>query len=121
MCLSDPPQCACAPVTVKRLIRDREQSCHSVIENYKKLVPLDNRSLQSASEPDSPQAQLRKHNASVWRGGALVESMSFDRRVVGSNPALPPHRDLGQVLPVALRHVTPTQCQLLWSGALLKG
>ena len=24
----------------------------------------------------------------VGRGGALVESMSFDRRVVGSNPAL---------------------------------
>src|SRR6218665_2602531 len=45
----------------------------------------------------------------VGRGGALVESMPFDLRVVGSNPALAPRRDLGQVLhlqlPVALRHV----------------
>ena len=32
------------------------------------------------------------------RGGALVETMTFNRRVVGSTPALPPHRDLGQVL-----------------------
>ena len=57
----------------------------------------------------------------VGRGGALVESMPFDRRGVDSNPDLAaPRRDLGQglnlQLPVALR-----QFQLLWSGALLKG
>ena len=43
-------------------------------------------------------------------GGALVESMPFDRRVVISNLSLlPPRRDLEQVLhlqlPVALRSV----------------
>ena len=31
-------------------------------------------------------------------GGALVETMTFNRRVVGSTSALPPRRDLGQVL-----------------------
>ena len=46
----------------------------------------------------------------MGRGGTLVESMSFDRSVVGSNPALSAtSRDLGQVLhlqlPVALRRV----------------
>ena len=37
----------------------------------------------------------------MGRGGALVETMTFTRRVVGSTPALaagPPRRDLGQVL-----------------------
>ena len=46
----------------------------------------------------------------VGRSGALVESVPFDRSVVGSNPALAAaYRDLGQVihlqLPVALRRV----------------
>ena len=46
----------------------------------------------------------------VRRGGVLVESMPFDRRVAGSNPALEAtDRDLGQVLhlqlPVALGRV----------------
>ena len=51
----------------------------------------------------------------MGRGGALVESMPFDRRVVSSNLSLeslsllPPRRDLEQVLhlqlPVALRRV----------------
>ena len=34
----------------------------------------------------------------VGRGGALVETMTFNRRVVGSTPALAPRRDHGQVL-----------------------
>ena len=34
----------------------------------------------------------------VGRGRALVELIAFNRRVVGSTPALAPHRDLGQVL-----------------------
>ena len=35
----------------------------------------------------------------VGRGGALVETMTFNRRVVGSTPALAAtYRDLGQVL-----------------------
>jgi len=35
----------------------------------------------------------------VGRGGALVETMTFNRRVVGSSPALAAsRRDLGQVL-----------------------
>ena len=42
-------------------------------------------------------------------GGALVESMPFDRRVVVRVPLLPPRRDLGQVLhsqlAVAFQHV----------------
>ena len=46
----------------------------------------------------------------VGRGGALVESMTFDLRVAGSNPALAARRDLGQVfhlqLPVALRRIS---------------
>ena len=46
------------------------------------------------------------------RGGALVESKPFDRRVVGSNPALAAtYSDLGLVrnsqLAVALRRETP--------------
>ena len=54
-----------------------------------------------------------KINEFVGRGGALVEKKPFDRRVVGSNPALAAHRDIGQVLnlqlPVALRRETPAQ------------
>jgi len=34
----------------------------------------------------------------VGRDGALVESIAFNRRVVGSTPALAVRRDLGQVL-----------------------
>src|SRR6218665_1894204 len=52
----------------------------------------------------------------VRHGGALVESKPFDRRVVGSNPALAataPRRDLGQVLnsqlPGAIWRETPAQ------------
>jgi len=48
------------------------------------------------------------------RGGALVQSIAFNRRVVGSTLQLKPsRRDLGQVLnsqlPVALRRETPAQ------------
>jgi len=49
----------------------------------------------------------------VEHGGSLVESIPVDKRVVDSNSAQPPRRDLGQVfhsqLPVALRCKTPTQ------------
>jgi len=39
----------------------------------------------------------------VGRGGALVETIPFDRKVVGSNSALAAMlRDLGQVLPLQL-------------------
>jgi len=46
----------------------------------------------------------------LGRGGSLVESMSFGRRVADSNPALDAtYRDLGQILhlqlPVGLRRV----------------
>ena len=42
---------------------------------------------------------LRRCYIHVGRGGALAESIPFDRRVVGLNPALAaPRRDLGQVL-----------------------
>ena len=34
----------------------------------------------------------------VGHGGALVELIAFNRRVVGSTPALAAMRDLGQVL-----------------------
>src|SRR6218665_2615940 len=37
------------------------------------------------------------HTYVVGRGGALVESMTFNRRDVGSTSALAPRRDLGQV------------------------
>ena len=49
----------------------------------------------------------------VGRGGALVESILFDRRVSSSNPAQTPRGDHGQALnlrlPVALRRETPAQ------------
>ena len=49
--------------------------------------------------------------ARVGRGGAVVESKPFDRRVEGLNTDLAPRRDLGQVLnsplSVALRRETP--------------
>ena len=52
----------------------------------------------------------------MGRGGAMVESMPFDRRVAGSNHSLAAtYRDLGQVLNsqlrVALRCETPAQYQ----------
>ena len=34
----------------------------------------------------------------MGRGGALIEAMTFNRRVVGLTPALAAARDLGQVL-----------------------
>ena len=53
------------------------------------------------------------YDCSVGRGGALVESIAFNQRVVGSTPALVQCRDLGQdlnsQLPVALRRETPAQ------------
>src|SRR6218665_3556218 len=61
----------------------------------------------------------------VGRGGALVKLVPFNCRVVVSNHALAAAQGPWQVLhlqlPVALRRLTPTQCELLWSGALLKG
>ena len=50
----------------------------------------------------------------VGRGGALVESIAFNRRIVGSIPALTAtYTDPGQVLnlklPVALQRETPAQ------------
>ena len=41
----------------------------------------------------------------VGRGGALVETTTFNRRVVGSTPLYPPRRDLGQeiYLPLPVR------------------
>ena len=59
----------------------------------------------------------------VRRGGALVESKPFDRRVVGSNPALAAtYTDLGLVrnsqLAVALRRETPAQYPCcVWSDS----
>ena len=61
----------------------------------------------------------------VGRGDALVESMSFGRRIAGSNPILTPRKDLGQVLrlqlPVALRSVNSDTASVAGSGTLLKG
>ena len=49
----------------------------------------------------------------MGRGGALVKSMLFDWKVVGSNPAQAATKDLEQVLhsqlSVALRRETPVQ------------
>ena len=49
----------------------------------------------------------------MGRVGSLVDSMPFVRRVVGSKPALPPHKYFEQVLHlqllVALRRETRTQ------------
>jgi len=50
----------------------------------------------------------------VGRGGTLVETMTFNRRVMGSTPAIAPRRDLEQVLYLqlptcALRRETPIQ------------
>ena len=49
----------------------------------------------------------------MGRGGSLVDSWPFARRVLGLNPALAPRRDLGQVLHsqlhVVLRRETSTQ------------
>jgi len=39
---------------------------------------------------------VQRHH--VRRGGAVVETMTFNRRVVGSTPALAPRRNLEQVL-----------------------
>ena len=60
----------------------------------------------------------------LGHGGALVESIAFNRRVVGSTPAIVvKYRDLGQVLnsqlSVALRRETPAQYTRAVSGALL--
>src|SRR6218665_3121586 len=48
-----------------------------------------------------------------WRGDALVESTPFDRRVVGSNPALAAAQGLwaspSHALAYALRRETPIQ------------
>ena len=65
---------------------------------------------------------------SVRHGGALVESIAFNRRVVCSTPALAA-RDLGQGLPTvacALRRETPIRCpccsrERLWVVEDLKG
>ena len=35
------------------------------------------------------------HECNVGRGGALVETMTFNRRVVGWTPALAPHVHVG--------------------------
>ena len=62
-----------------------------------------------------------KGSGFVRRGGALVESMPFDWRVVSSNPA--PLRDLGQALhlqlPVALRQVNSdtVSIAMIWSAS----
>ena len=53
--------------------------------------------------------QIGLNGCGVGRGGALVESMPFDRRVVGSNPALAetfgPWQVLRSRLPIAPRRV----------------
>src|SRR6218665_3018110 len=63
----------------------------------------------------------------VGRVDALVESIPFDRRAAGSNPAIPSTQGpwVSPSLAVAcsasaclLRHM---QCELLWSAALLEG
>ena len=57
------------------------------------------------------------------RGGALVESMPFDRRVAGSNSS--PRTDLGQVLylqlPVALRRVNSDTVSIAVIGSASEG
>ena len=69
--------------------------------------------LKLKREKEPKAGQWSEWTIVVERGGALVESMPFDRRVVDSNPALAPRRDLEQVhrslLPVALRRETPAQ------------
>jgi len=62
------------------------------------------------------------------RGGAMVETMTFNRRVVDSTPAPMPRRDLGPLSAVAraLRRETPIQylcCsrECLWVVEDLKG
>src|SRR6218665_978754 len=60
------------------------------------------------------------------RGGALVESMPFDRNVVGFNPALAATQGPWWASPSLAVACSSSacklrQCQFLWSEALLKG
>src|SRR6218665_586811 len=81
---------------------------------------------QNERSVSSPTSNCHKKvPVNVGHDGALAESMPFDRRFVGPNPALAatlgPWASPSLTVARSASACKLRQCQLLWSGALLKG